>query len=268
MQKMNEAQVGIHSPTGDRRPRVSPDAAERIREWHEAASHAASGDGRSEQTLTYRGMTVVTPPGMKRVTAASHLLGEAILATVHPEDIVLDIGCGSGVNAILAASLGAHVVAVDVNARACDVARRNVEHTDLADRIEVHQSDLFSEVAGQFDLTIYEQPFRWRDREDPIAAVSSKEDVPAMMTFLRAASSHLLPDGRVLLLLNPPGTREYLEQLCDESGLTADLVAQERQIEDGRPVDFFAFRLTATPSLTAADGDSWDINLQGRARDK
>lgn len=268
MQKMNQASAGIPSPVGQRGPGVSPEAAERIREWHEAASRAAGGDAGSEQTLTYQGMTVAVPPGMRRISAASHLLGEAILATVHAEDRVLDIGAGSGVNAILAASLGARVVAVDLSARACDVARHNVQRTGLADRVDVRQSDLFSDVAGRFDLIVYEEPFCWRDREDPIAAVTSQEAVPAMMMFLRSAAGYLLPEGRMLLLLNPPGARDYLEQLSDESGLTASLVAQERQIEDGRPVDFFAFRLAPRASVSAGEDDSWDISLQGRARDK
>lgn len=241
---MNEAQVGISSPERQRQ-RVSPETAERIREWHEAASQAASGDARSDQTLTYLGLTVVIPQGLRRITGASHLLGEAILATVHADDRVLDIGAGSGVNSVLAATLGARVVAIDISPRACDAAVENVQRSELTDRIDVRQGDLFSGVVGQFDVIVYEPPFCSRERGDLVAAESS-DNARAVKAFLGSVSTYLLPQGRILLLLYPPGDPDYLRQLAAESGLTASLVAQERQVDDGRPVDYFAIGLTAT----------------------
>jgi release factor glutamine methyltransferase len=51
------------------------------------------------------------------ITGASHLLGQAVLADVRESDRVLDMGTGSGDNAILAASKANDVVAVDINTR-------------------------------------------------------------------------------------------------------------------------------------------------------
>jgi release factor glutamine methyltransferase len=51
------------------------------------------------------------------ITGASHLLGQAVLADVRESDRVLDIGTGSGDNAIVAASKANDVVAVDINPR-------------------------------------------------------------------------------------------------------------------------------------------------------
>lgn len=61
---------------------------------------------------------------------------EAIAESVGPEDIVLDIGTGTGVLAMAAARSGArHVYAIEGSPAMCQVARHNFESNELADRI-------------------------------------------------------------------------------------------------------------------------------------
>jgi len=67
----------------------------------------------------------------------SHLLGEAVLAEVRDGDRVLDMGTGSGVNAILAATKSTDVVAVDINPRAVEAAQADVERNGVTDRVDV-----------------------------------------------------------------------------------------------------------------------------------
>jgi release factor glutamine methyltransferase len=118
---------------------------------------------------------------------------------------VLDMGTGSGVNAILAASTGAYVSAVDINPRAVDVARQNAERSGLADRIEVHRSDLFGEVEGQFDVIAYNPPFRWFTRYNVFDAIKSDENYLAVRSFLRNARRYLTRSGRMLIFLGNAG---------------------------------------------------------------
>ena len=91
----------------------------------------------------------------------SHLLGEAVLAEVTETDRVLDLGTGSGVNAILAASQSLGVVAVDINPHALAAAQDNAVRNGVAERIKVRHSDVFTNVDGAFDLIIFDPPFRW-----------------------------------------------------------------------------------------------------------
>ncbi|MGH7722919.1 MAG: ABC transporter permease, partial [Candidatus Dormibacteria bacterium] len=72
-------------------------------------------EGASAQTFDYLGRTIVVPPEVQPITGMSHLLGEAVLAEVRAGDRVLDMGTGSGVNAILAASTATSVLAVDIS---------------------------------------------------------------------------------------------------------------------------------------------------------
>src|SRR6266545_3858928 len=138
-------------------PTVSDEYAERIRRWHENAyrmSRDEAGDG--DQTFEYLGRTIVVPPQVMPITAVSQLLGEAVLAEVREADRVLDMGTGSGVNAILAASKSTDVVAVDVNPVAVEAARANAARNGVADRVDVRVSDVYAEVSGEFELLIFD----------------------------------------------------------------------------------------------------------------
>lgn len=69
---------------------------------------------------------------------------------------VLDLGCGSGPLAILAARMGArHVYATDVMEEACELARDNVKQNGLTDKVSVLCGSLFEPVKGKkFDVII------------------------------------------------------------------------------------------------------------------
>jgi release factor glutamine methyltransferase len=104
------------------RPTVTPQQVEAILRWHERAYAEGKVDAAHEQVFEYLGLTIVVPPDVMPMTPMSHLLGETVLAEVRPGEQVLDMGTGNGVNAILAATRGAAVVAVDINPRALDAA--------------------------------------------------------------------------------------------------------------------------------------------------
>src|SRR5882762_3392918 len=112
--------------------------AERIREWHENAYQERKAEGAGgDEIFHYLERVFVVPPEVMPITRVSHLLGQAVLDTVREGDRVLDMGTGSGVNAILAASKSADVVAVDINPRALEAAKNNAERNGVADRIDV-----------------------------------------------------------------------------------------------------------------------------------
>jgi hypothetical protein len=97
------------------RPLMSEQRAERIRQWHEGAYRRARDIADGDHTFSYLGRTLVVMPQVMPITPMSDLLGEAVLAEVKDGDRVLDMGTGSGVNAVLAASEAAEVLAVDIN---------------------------------------------------------------------------------------------------------------------------------------------------------
>jgi release factor glutamine methyltransferase len=156
---------------------------------------------------------------------------------------VLDMGTGSGVNAILAASKAIDVVAVDINPHAVEAAWRNAELNGVADRIQVGYSDVFGDVDGSFDLIIFDPPFRWFAPRDLLEAATTDENYRAMTAFFRNAGQHLTPTGRMLIFFGSSGDLAYLKSLFHEAGFTAEVIAQQDLVKDGWRVDYFTFRL-------------------------
>ncbi len=68
---------------------------------------------------------------------------------------VMDVGTGSGILAIAAARLGArNVLAVDIDPDAVKVARENVSHNGVDDRVRVIQGDLVNGEAMPCELAV------------------------------------------------------------------------------------------------------------------
>jgi len=224
---------------------VSEEHAERIRGWHENAYRVARAEAaESGQTFSYLGRTLVVPPDVHPITGMSHLLGEAVLAEVRPGDRVLDMGTGCGVNAILAASRAGRVLAVDVNPHAVATARANAQRNGVADRVEVRESDVFGAVDGEFDLIVFDPPFRWFAPRDLLERATTDENYAAMTAFFRDARRHLAPGGRMLIFFGTSGDMPYLLRLIDEAGFSAEVLAETGLERDGWRVEYRTFRLT------------------------
>lgn len=225
-------------------PMMDADDAQRIRTWHENSYRLGTAEGTNEQTFDYLGHTLVVPPGVMPITGMSHLLGQAVLAEVRASDRVLDMGTGCGVNAILAATEASDIVAVDINPRAVDAARHNAEANGVADRIQVVLGDVFSGIAGRFDLIIFDPPFRWFAPRDQFEVAMTDENYQAMRTFFREARDHLSPGGRMLIFFGTSGDLTYLKHLTAQHGFTAAMIADQHLYKDGWRFDYFTFRLT------------------------
>ncbi|HZN13271.1 MAG TPA: class I SAM-dependent methyltransferase [Acidimicrobiales bacterium] len=83
-----------------------------------------------------------------------------------PVGRALDIGTGSGVQALRIARHADHVVATDTNARALDLTRMSAQLSGLAN-VECRHGSLFEPVAGEeFDLVVCNPPFVISPRSD------------------------------------------------------------------------------------------------------
>ncbi|TVS99777.1 class I SAM-dependent methyltransferase [Amycolatopsis bartoniae] len=221
---------------------LSPDDVDRIHRWHEEANAGIRSD--TPRTFTYLGHTIVVPPDVMPLSGTSALLGEAVLEEVREDDRVLDVGTGSGVNAILAASKSRDVVAVDIHPRALEAARENAERNGVADRITVLHSDVFENVEGRFDLVVFDPPFRWFAPRDLFEAAITDEDYRALRTFFRHAKAHLTDRGRLLVFFGTTGDLAFLRQLADDAGFTTEIARRQELIRDGRIVEYFTFRMS------------------------
>ena len=227
------------------RPELPPEEVERIRRWHENAYRSMRAEaGETGQRFEYLGLTLDVPPEVMPIAGVADLFGNAVLAEVRDGDRVLDMGTGSGVNAILAAMTATDVVAVDVNPHAVEAARRNAARNGVAERVDVRHSDVFEAVDGDFDLIIFDPPFRWFAPRDLLELAATDENYRAMTEFFRNAGRYLRPDGRMLIFFGTSGDLGYLRRLMAEEGFAVEVLAQRELSKDGARVDYYTFRLT------------------------
>ncbi len=225
-------------------PGLPPEQIERIRRWHETAYELAKREAAGGRRFEYLGRVIDVPEQVQPITGMSHLLGEIVLAEARESDRVLDMGTGSGVNAILAAGAAREVLAVDINPVAVEAARANAAANGVADRVEVRESDVFGAVDGVFDLIVFDPPFRWFAPRDLQEAATTDENYRAMTAFFRQARSYLVSGGRMLISFGTSGDLGYLRKLMAEEGFQAEVVALRDMVRDGVRVEYFVFRVT------------------------
>jgi release factor glutamine methyltransferase len=226
-------------------PTVSAEYAARLRTWHEAAYAAARAEAAGgPQTFDRFGRTIVVPPDVQPITRFSRLLGQAVLDEVRPGDRVLDMGTGSGVNAILAAAVSRDVVAVDVNPSAVAAARANAVRNDVV--VDVRGSDVFAAVDGTFDLIVFDPPFRWFTPRDRLEMATADPGYRALTAFFGGVRCFLAPGGRLLLFFGTSGDLGYLRRLVAEAGFVTEIVTRDSFLRDGWRVEYYVHRLTVS----------------------
>ena len=222
------------------RPMMTPERAQRLREWHDQALEGGRRD--APIMVTELDRKFVVPPD---VYAPNPLgLAAIVLDEVRDDDRVLDMGTGSGVNGIVAASRSRDVLAVDVNPAAVTCARDNVERNGVADRVEVRESDLFQNAPGRFDLIIFDPPYRWFRPHDMFERGTADESYRTLTAFFAQVTDHLSAAARVLIAFGTTGDIDYLHHLIAQSGLRREELRRVEGEKDGLAVAYFAYRLT------------------------
>ena len=155
-------------------------------------------------------LEIETRPGVfsaKRLDAGSALLLDALPRFVghKPPKRIVDLGCGTGVLGLSAATLypECEVLLADADARAVECAQANIDRLGLADRVRVAWWDAREAPLGdRFNLALVNPPFHHRGPEVDLA--------PAFALF-QSLSTWMSRTGRALLVANQ--TLPYEEAL-------------------------------------------------------
>ena len=131
------------------------------------------------------------------------------------DDRVLDLGCGSGVLAVFAASKAREVVAVDISPSAVEDTVENCPHLRRTN-VTVKQSDMFSNVEGKFDIVLTAPPYlSLKFESDEQQFATSDRFLPSLFSQV---GDHLVDGGRLLVVF-PLRFHERLEKLAAAHGL-------------------------------------------------
>jgi len=111
---------------------------------------------------------------------------------------VLDMGTGSGIQALAALENTKDVLAVDVNPEAVEKLKKK--------GINSIESDLFANVKGKFDVIIFNPPYLPEDPEEDdeskLTTTGGKKGHEIIERFLKDAKKHLNQNGIILLLFS------------------------------------------------------------------
>jgi release factor glutamine methyltransferase len=147
----------------------------------------------------------------------------------RPDPRFCEIGVGSGCISvsILYSVQRSTATAVDVSDRANAIARRNAEQNGVANRLSLQMGDIFSDVAGRFDLVVSNPPYvptcqiETLQAEvrmfEPLAALAGGTDgLNIIKRIVKQSPGHLTSRG-VLLMEIGFDQSERVRQLFDGS---------------------------------------------------
>jgi release factor glutamine methyltransferase len=129
---------------------------------------------------------------------------------------VLDIGTGSGIQALTAAENKnvREVLAVDINEEAI---HQLAQKTKLLKKITPLYSNLFEKIDGQFDVILFNPPYLPQDKgiEDP-ALYGGKKGWEISEQFFKDVSKFLVAKGKILFLFSSYTNKEKIEEIISK----------------------------------------------------
>jgi len=128
---------------------------------------------------------------------------------IRQGESVLDMGAGSGIQAVYAADKASHVLATDITDVALNNTLMNARRHGVENKISVRKSDLFSDLKPdeKFDVIISSIPYAWNE--------ITQNNWELQERFFLDVSKHLNSNGRIYfltgLLDNLPRTKKLIE---------------------------------------------------------
>ena len=161
---------------------------------------------------------------------------------VTPDDSVLDIGTGSGIQAITAAFTASKVIAVDVNPEAVRFAQENVARNGLEHIVTVMEGDLFSSLRpGQtFSVILFTPPYLEGTPKTDFDNALFDSNKELIRRFFRAASLYLKQDGYVQMIYSSIAAPEKALTIAEQFGWNHSIIAREKTFTE----EFLIYRLT------------------------
>lgn len=161
---------------------------------------------------------------------------------VSSEDIVLDIGTGSGIQAITAGQRASKVIAVDINPEAVRFAGKNVRENGLENIVSVIEGDLFSPLDRQykFDVILFTPPYLEGKAGTDFEHALFDQDKELAGRFFRDAKEFLKPDGYVQMLYSSIAKPRRVLEISRQLGWNQSLITKEKTLTE----EFLIYKLT------------------------
>ncbi len=159
---------------------------------------------------------------------------------VTPEDIVLDMGTGSGIQAITAARRASRVIALDINPEAARYAWKNVRANAVGNIVSVIQGSLFAPLKGQpaFSVIFFTPPYMEGKPCTNFDHALFDPGKKLAEQFFRDAKEHIKPDGYIQMIYSSIADPEQVLRISEQSGWNHRLIATKKTYAE----DFFIYK--------------------------
>jgi methylase of polypeptide subunit release factors len=188
--------------------------------------------------VNYKGLQFVIPKGVfcpgKGEETATRFFTDALLAEGLHGDMI-EVGCGCGLTglSILEQCNLKSLTATDTNPFAVACTLKNSELLNLADRVSVHQGDVFGPIppAHQADIIYWNCPWIYREAspDAPLSRHFYDPNYQSIERYIHNASSFLKPDGRLFLGFGRGGNPELLTRICGANNYDLSVIASLRE---------------------------------------
>lgn len=160
----------------------------------------------------------------------SFLLAENL--NIFKSDIVLDMGTGCGILAIIAAKKAKTVLAVDINPFALNCAAKNAVSNSVKEKIDFLQGDLFEPIrlTKNFSLILFNSPYlpskpgeekSWIGK----AWAGGRNGRKVINRFINEAPSFLMKKGRILLVQSSLSDEKKTLEMFSQRNMKAKVIA-------------------------------------------
>ena len=165
---------------------------------------------------------------------------------MYSKGSVLDMGTGSGIQAITASKKAKEVVAVDINPEAVKQTKLALEIEKIKN-VKVLQSDLFQNVQRKkFDLICFNPPYLPKEKKvKDITLFSGKRGTETTTKFLGKAQDYLKPNGIILLVGSSLASKSNISKAINENLLESTIIDKEHRFFE----DVFVMKITKSAFL-------------------
>jgi len=111
---------------------------------------------------------------------------------------ILDMGSGSGVQALTCMEAGVHKKYI----LCADIDKEAIKHLEKQ-KFQIIQSNLFEKIDASFDLIIFNAPYLPEDKYDKgLDTTAGKKGYEIILRFLDQSKTHLNKEGKIFLLFS------------------------------------------------------------------